>query len=220
MDLWRVRRNGVRFDSVRGFWYPAPTIVRQGRCNRAGEPLLYVAPNAITALDEMEVAIGERLVLMRYRCTSQLQIDRVVGYEDPNPKQGDRILDGDDLLSYQILREFIQTEFTRYVLPGNEHLYRVSAAICRSWTASESNDGWLYPSVKSTNRENVALKPTSADNLLVLKHVYLLDVTNTRVAKTRFGLVQGIALRGVDSADVTGAVVTWKNAPVSMNFYR
>ena len=53
-----------------------------------------------------------------------------------------------------------------------------------------------------------------------IKRVFLVEVANNRVAKTPLGLVHGIALRGVDSAEVFDDSVTWKQKPVSLNFYR
>lgn len=221
LDLYRVRRDGDRFDTVDDFWTLRPCRVEKpGRCNMEEQPVLYSAPKAVTALEEMNARPGDRIVLIHYQGRHQVGVDRIVGFEDPNPRDGKRIIEGDNLTSYQLLRTFLQEEFTKPVPEGEEHLYRTSAAICRTWTDGADNDGWLYPSVKSMSRENVALLPASARKSLIVKQAFLAEVIDDRVATTRLGTFSGFALRSLDSADVSEDAVSWSGSGGLLNFYR
>lgn len=220
-SLWRVRRDGRRFDVAREFWYPPTSATKQGRCNRPGEPLLYTSPREIAALDEMRAAKGDQLLLIEYRSTSHLHLDRVVGFPDPNPQGRARILDGDDLVSYRLLREFLMDEFMQEVPEGSEHLYRLSAAICRTWTNSDCADGWIYPSVKAVTKENVAIRPEAADRCLEVANAYLVVVIDESVHRSpHWPPGPGIALKVLDTANVREGCVSWSGTMGLKNVYR
>ena len=199
--LWRVRRNGIRFNSPSDFWSPPPESTKLGRCNVAGEAVLYCARSAITAIDELVLNVGDEIVLINYG-SRDIRLDRIVGWFDPNPEAGERILEGDDLCSYRILREFLFSEFTKPVGVGTEFLYRLSAAVCRVWTVPDS-DGWRYPSVKSFGGENVAIK-ASAANKLQIKQASLAVVVDLSGA--------GVTLRRKARATVDSSGVSWEDA--------
>lgn len=215
-NLWRVRRSGARFESPSDFWSPRRELTNQGRCNIAGEPVLYCARSAITAIEEMDLNVGEDIVLINYE-SRNIRLSRVVGRFDPNPEDGERILEGDDLCSYRILREFLFSEFTKPVGAGTEFLYRFSAAVCRVWTSDDS-DGWLYPSVKSFTGENVALKPSAANEKLRIKQACLAEVLNLSEA---VGMgVAGVTLRQKATATVDSTGVSWVEAEGVHRFLR
>lgn len=152
--------------------YPPVKIARRNRCNLPNESVLYCCPNPHTAIAETQPQ--GPFVLVKYRASGEWSLSQVVGRFDPNPAQGSPILQGEALLSAQILRDFIRSEFSKPVRPGTEFLYKISAALCRVWFDSDG-DGWRYPSVVAPTEESVALKAKAVDRILEVEEAWHLE---------------------------------------------
>ena len=82
------------------------------------------------------------------------------------------------MLSYQILREFVRSEFLKPVGKGTEYLHRISGSMCRVWFDDKDSDGWLYPSMQSPNDLNIAIKPESAHKKLKIEDIRIVQMVN------------------------------------------
>ena len=143
-----------------------------GRCNAEGSPVLYLSDDLKTPFEELSVEPDEQVYVIKYKTTDSLNLKRIV------PKQlvitdidGNPIYDKESMLSYQILREFVRSEFLKPVGKGTEYLHRISASMCRVWFHDEKTDGWLYPSVQSPKQYNVAVKPEPAREKLNIEEI-------------------------------------------------
>lgn len=182
--LYRVRPLDKSFpwSSPQDFLYAPPHRAKRGRCNLPNDPVLYCSPKKVTALQEMLTGISEatpanRFAMIDYAVIGEFSLAQLVGPFDPNPKRGPAILSGQALLSAQILREFVRSEFTKPVGAGTEYLYKISAAICRVWFDPKEYHGWKYPSVAAPDEECVALKRGFADSKQVtISRVEVLDL--------------------------------------------
>lgn len=87
------------------------------------------------------------------------------------------------MLSYQILREFVRSEFLKPVGKGTEYLHRISSSMCRIWFHSDDSDGWIYPSVQTPSKNNIALKPESARKKLTIKDVSIVRLVQKEDVK-------------------------------------
>ena len=216
--LWRVRkRTGEeRFDRVGDLWEPPGSNAKLNRCNQTGSPLLYCSKDLATALDECDIAEEDQLLLVKYRPSTPLRLNRLVGNFDPNPADGDPVIVGDGLLAYRIMREFLRAEFTKPVGEGTEALYKVSAAVCHVWAGGDDSDGWIYPSIRSPleGNDNLALDPRSARSKLSIESAYWCVAENVQASELRHGgsplVLPGVRLRHLKIADVADQEVRWR----------
>jgi len=170
--LWRIRRFNYLFKEVSECWEPPVSKAPLGRCNGSGSPVLYVSEDLETPFEELNVQPDEQVYAIKYEAIEKLNLKKIVP-EDfvATDNKNNPIYDPDSMLSYQILREFVRSEFLRPVGKGTEYLHRISSSMCRVWFQNDESDGWLYPSVQSTSKSNIALKPKSARKKLKIKDV-------------------------------------------------
>jgi len=161
--LWRVRKLDYLFKDTSECWEPPAIFSKTGRCNAEGSSVLYVSEKLRTPFEELGIQLDQQVYLIKYKQNKFLNIKRVIS-EEPvvNDKNGIPLFDRKGMISYQILREFIRSEFLKPVGKGTEYLHRISGSMCRVWFDEEESDGWLYPSVQSMNDLNMAIKPKSA----------------------------------------------------------
>lgn len=170
--LWRIRRFNYLFKEVAECWEPPPDRVPMGRCNTSGSPVLYVSEDLETPFEELNIQPNEQVYAIKYEVVEKLNLKRIVpkDFIDKNNKNNP-LYDPESMLSYQILREFVRSEFLRPVGKGTEYLHRISSSMCRVWFQSDDSDGWIYPSVETPLKNNIALKPEVARKKLKINDV-------------------------------------------------
>jgi hypothetical protein len=121
----------------------------------------------------------EQSYLIKYKQNESLNLKRVISEKFVlNDENGIPFFDEKSMLSYQIIREFIRSEFLKQVGEDTEYLHRISGSMCRVWFDEEESDGWLYPSVQSMNDLNIAIKPQSARKKLEIEDVRIVRMIN------------------------------------------
>jgi hypothetical protein len=165
--LWRIRPCNNLKTNISEFWEPPKEKTPLGRCNIEKEPVLYVSENSVTPFEEMKIK--------QYSATEECYFANIVP-ENSEPRNVDApgsplLYEGDELVSYQILRDFIRTEFLKPVGEGTDgegtqFLHRISSSICRTWFGDDQYDGWRYPSVHMLKNKNIAIKPEKAHKKL------------------------------------------------------
>ncbi len=172
---------------------PAHLVTKFQRANRPGNPMFYCsrAPGVLFA--ELQVSDGDFLVISKWRTTNPLTVMRIgyepevfsyLGSERPCPNPGKSLpgfeerIKGED---FKLARSFFASEFTKRVTPGNEHLYKLSAAIAEIMRGHVGEGAWepqtevehvefqgiQYPSIAAGgNVDNLALVPKFADDSL------------------------------------------------------
>ncbi len=197
--LWRLRRIKVdeKLATLGHLWEPPPDLAELSRCNAESTPLLYCSSDILTPFQELDIKAGECVLLIEYESkakpeplestadfastleammqdlSSRETAERI--YDDPRRLKLHRVVGPpeaqfscrDDNLSYRIFREFVREEFTRPVGRGTEFLYRISSAICTE--LGGHHEGWIYPSVVSLRKENLAIQPGAAHEKLRVK---------------------------------------------------
>jgi len=170
--LWRLRKFHDLIKDVSECWEPPSGSSKMGRCNAKGSPVLYVSEKLKTPFEELFIQPNEQVYVIKYKQIERLNLKRIVSKEfNVTDQNGNPIYDKDSMLSYQILREFVRSEFLKPVGIGTEYLHRISASMCRVWFATEDSDGWFYPSVQSPDDFNIAIKPESAHKKLEIEDV-------------------------------------------------
>lgn len=170
--LWRLRKFDHLIKNVSDCWEPPPETTKLGRCNAACSPVLYVSKQLKTPFEELFIQPNEQVYAIKYKQIERLNLKIIISQElNVTDQEGNPIYDNDSELSYQILREFVRSEFLKPVGIGTEYLHRISASMCRVWFNADDSDGWIYPSVQSSGDFNIAIKPESAHKKLKIEDV-------------------------------------------------
>ncbi|MBW2006236.1 MAG: RES domain-containing protein [Deltaproteobacteria bacterium] len=177
--LWRLRKFDYLIKNVSECWEPPAVNSIMGRCHAKGSSVLYVSKNLKTPFEELSVQPDEQVYLIKYKQIKPLNLKRIVSEEFKiTNTNGKPFYDDESMLSYQILREFVRSEFLKPIGNGTEYLYRISGSMCRVWFDDKDSDGWLYPSVQSPNDFNIAIKPESARKKLEIEEVRIVQMVN------------------------------------------
>lgn len=170
--LWRIRRFNYLFKEVAECWEPPPSHAPMNRCNAPGSPVLYVSEDLETPFEEFNVQTDEPVYAIKYEAVEQLNLKRIVPKQfKATDSRNTPIYEPESMLSYQIIREFVRSEFLRPVGKGTEYLYRISSSMCRVWFHSDDSDGWIYPSVQTPSKNNIAVKPAAARKKLKISDI-------------------------------------------------
>ena len=177
--LWRLRKFNYLIKDVSECWEPPAVNSTMGRCNAKGSPVLYVSEKLKTSFEELVIQPNEQVYIIMYKQIKRLNLKRIVSKEfKVTDTNGKPFYDDDSMLSYQILREFVRSEFLKPVGKGTEYLHRISGSMCRVWFDDKDSDGWLYPSVQSPNDFNIAIKAESAHKKLKIEDVRIVQMVN------------------------------------------
>ncbi|WP_404787343.1 hypothetical protein [Altericista sp. CCNU0014] len=173
--LWRIRPCNNLKTNISEFWEPPKRKTPLGRCNIEEEPVLYVSENSVTPFEEIKIKPFDTFYLIQYSAREECYFANIVP-ESLEPREVDTpgsppLYEGDELVSYQILRDFIRTEFLKPVGEGTQFLHRISSSICRTWFGDDKYDGWRYPSVHLLNNKNIAIKPEKAHKKLEITKI-------------------------------------------------
>jgi hypothetical protein len=95
---------------------------------------LYLSEDLETPFEELNIQRNEQVYAINYKAYKQLNLKRIVANKFiATDSKNNHIYDPDSMLSYQILREFVRSEFLRPVGKGTEYLYKISSSMCRVW---------------------------------------------------------------------------------------
>lgn len=177
--LWRLRKFEYLIKDISDCWEPPAANSTMGRCNAKGSPVLYVSVKLKTPFEELLIQPNEQVYLIIYKQIEHLNLKQIISKElIVADSQGNPFYDANSSLSYQILREFVRSEFLKPVGKGTEYLHRISGSMCREWFDDNDSDGWLYPSVQSPNDINIAIKPKSAHRKLIIEDVRIVKMVD------------------------------------------
>jgi len=173
--LWRIRKwKGELLKDENEFW--APKFSKLSRCNIDRETILYTSIDKKTPLDECRITDGDKIYLIEYETLDTLEL--IYPYANkfhPTYKEKE-IYSKESLVSYQVLREFLRSEFTKPVGEGTEYLYKISAAFSKKILSNKKVDGIIYSSIQSPNEFNIAILE-KAFRKLKIKNIYASTIT-------------------------------------------
>lgn len=172
--LWRIRKFNYLFKDTSECWEPPAKASKMGRCNAEGTSVLYVSEDIKTPFQELNIQPHEQVYVIKYKTKHDqfFNVKQIVSKEfEAINEDGKPLYDTESMLSYQILREFVRSEFLKPVGKGTEYLHRISASMCRIWFDEEDSDGWIYPSIQTPKERNIALKSKSAKEKLIIEDV-------------------------------------------------
>ena len=167
----RKRQQGEIYYNLSKVWYkPAKDVESMGRLNRIGETILYASTQISTAFCEMKALPNDQFALIEFEVkqSSELRLANVGLFMEPSEEL---YLDDRGLVNFKIIRQFLDSEFTRDVCQGTEYLYRVTNILITNIIGVQYCMGFRYGSSMITGGINVAIKPGYADNLLKINYV-------------------------------------------------
>jgi hypothetical protein len=206
--LWRARltRPGEKFKNIRELWYPpAEKIKVLGRANNIARQVFYCSSHPYTAVIETKGSYTALYTLLACakREDARAPIVMPLGFGAPHPVSGEqrastapapKLIDpkAADMEADAVLVEtFLREEFTRVIPEESNHLYKITVAISELLMDSTvvgglSTDGLAYAPVTAEWGSNIALRASSADELLSpLACWQVFTAFDPRVNKTR-----------------------------------
>lgn len=173
---------------------PLERATTWGRVTRPGQRVFYASVTPDSIPFELGVQPGDHVALARWRCTPELMLMQVgfvgdvlghLGGARQPPTWLADAREGEFSNHDRRINAFLSRHFCQRVLPGAEHLYKMSAAIADSmlentfnfgklpgYTGAPRISGLLYPSVAlSGTADNVAILPAAVDDSLELEWV-------------------------------------------------
>lgn len=175
-DLFRVRRilPGEEHNKIHDIWCPPRELItRIGRANNIGERIFYAAFDIETAICEARVSFDEYFSLAIYHISENIdgnQSSIIIGKTSDNHNFNNENYYGLWKCG-EDLNRFIVREFTKEVYDGDEEQYKVSCSIASLLLSNGNKDSIIYPSVRSDNKINIAIKEEAARERLSLLNV-------------------------------------------------
>lgn len=217
--FYRIIRYDAPPPQLRDLSYPPADIInRDGRFNRAGNPIFYCSEKPDAAYSESRLSVGDRFVWVVWESTAVIHFPIYgftyatllgMGTSVPIPWA---IADPPSQ-TMGIYTEFMASEFTRTVTVGNEHLYKISIAFAEMLldipTPNHLDAGFGYPTVQmSGDGLNYAIRPRIADDAMRFVEASFCEVVSIDAGDGR----QSIKTE-VSSPDTNGLVYVTENNP-------
>ncbi len=220
VSFYRLRllksRNEIREEA--DLWSAPPDIVRLNRCNKVGEPTLYVSDNAKTPFEELQLKSNtEQLAcLIHYKSKKQFFTSSVGAkseyfLDDPKAIFGEGEAGVENEYNWNQLSRFIKSLFSTPAKEETDSHYLISEAICRLWMNIHDAVGWTYPSVQNATGDNFALQPEHEKECLEIDRfwaVRLNEITEAFIKKNGEGIIR--------TSDIQDKAVL-KNSFVNLN---
>lgn len=190
------------YEHVSELWYPpAETVKRFGRLNPPGKSLLYLAANRDIATLEVRPRRGDFLTTLSVRLKNANACPTVfeLGVHDKAVEHGKetdirlvhttthglQLLGGhSNAHNNSVIRHFLARHMTRAVDRGEEHRFKISAAIGEILLKGGTTDGVQYPTIAGDGTGDwgqcIALKPAAADRLYEPCSCYLSVVEHAK----------------------------------------
>jgi hypothetical protein len=185
--LYRGVRWADKPTKIRELSYPPEKNVENfHRAGRAGKILFYCSTAREAPFFELGLRMGDRVAISQWKVKAELIVNNV-GYDSEvfralssnrESPSWDKGTDFEKLeKTNAFTRHFFAAEFAKIVPPGQEYLYKISAALAELHFSDGMFAGLLYPAMAMrANADNLALKPECIDLYLELYRVEYLRV--------------------------------------------
>lgn len=200
-DLYRGVKWTEKPKYLRQVSYPPTDCVRTyQRANRPGQPMFYSSIARSGAIFELRPIPGEHIAVSRWQVHKSILVNNV-GYtgsvfERLGSNRTEPFINWGQQDSFsecnRLVATFLANQFTRLVSPGNEHEYKLCAAIAEKHYAENLQTdeqfavehgsgvklgGLIYPTISMrANADNVTLLPEFADTCLRPNYVEWIKV--------------------------------------------
>ena len=171
--------------------YPPLEYAKINRASREGEQIFYCSNLESVPFFELNLEVGERLVVSKWKTSRKLFVNNV-GYEDKTfekLKSGRKngnwwdnmnpVAKKNELDQNFMIRDYLASKFSRPIPPDNNDYYKLTIAIAEHHFSSEMFDGLIYPTIQMRgNADNFAIKKSFVDSGgLEFLEVYFIEIT-------------------------------------------
>lgn len=184
-QLFRGRLMTTRPRYLSEMSYPPAEVTPLGRCNRAGSPRLYCCSAREAVFFEINPTVGSTVCVVEWATTSPMLVNHA-GYTAETFRAFSREI-GPEIKSRidaipagtETVATLLGGLLTATVPRGEEHRYKITAAIASVMSDAEIFDAFMYPSVAMTAfADNLAIKPSFSDNNLAFVRAEFARVEN------------------------------------------
>jgi hypothetical protein len=189
LTLYRAQRfPNVKYcsNTSRLSYPPADCVKFLGRANREHSPILYVAQDGRTAIFESRFKPCEYFAIAEFKLRDEQHLNlqhvglfgaaskalRDLAMNIPKGFDSQLGLNATGVESVKVIHQLMGNEFMRDVPLGYESEYACSVVIAEFLLTYPEADGLIYPSKRSPNDFNIAIKPASADKKLYIDQVH------------------------------------------------
>lgn len=174
LKLYRIRKDIKDYSDIKSLqdfsYNPNPNIGAVGRFNKDMDKILYLSTNINTTLKEMNVAIGEKILLLEYKAVKEIPVRPVNisnWYETNKSENGEKV---------KILNDFVNQIMT-ISTEQNSSPYKVTTLLKNYFPFSLFDEvvGWFYKSIKD-NGNNLALIYPKANGFLKLSDFKIVEI--------------------------------------------
>lgn len=193
ISLYRGIKYETRPDHIGFLTYPKKQFAKQNRASREGESMFYCSTLRDVPFYELNVKVGDRLVLSRWKLMKNLLVNHV-GYTksmfdklESNRQIPDWAVNdkGNKSIEYSNnffnennlrVRDFLTRTFCQEISENDYDLYKLTIAIAeklyldkisdeRNIIKTERLDGIIYPTIRMlANADNLAISPSFIDD--------------------------------------------------------
>jgi hypothetical protein len=158
--MHKDRSRSERFQLVE-LGAPPSDKTPEGRANRKGEPVLYLASDAPTALSEVRAWKGTAVAIGKIEVKKRLFVVSLLDYELPKSPFFDELLRWK--LQLADLFDRLSYELSMPVMPQEEDQLYFSTQFLCDWVRNSGYDGMEYPSAMGQGFNIVVFKPENAE---------------------------------------------------------
>ncbi|WP_454666690.1 RES domain-containing protein [Acinetobacter calcoaceticus] len=157
-------------------WEPPSNFVRYpGRLNNINQSILYCCPHdPMLAIQEARASENQFVAIIKYVAVRNINISVLGNYTNSTlPK---------DKLT-KLFYNFLDKEFSQDVPTGEEERYAITRSAADTFSNLPGQDAWLYRSVQSPKKFNVAFLPNKQKECLKLIGVMIWELNKAEKDK-------------------------------------
>ncbi|MEN8319330.1 RES family NAD+ phosphorylase [Acinetobacter junii] len=158
--------------SISDAWEPPAQFVRnQGRLNAPEQSILYCCPgDPFLAIKEARAEHSNFVAIMKYRAKKEIVVN-VMGWFEKTTLPKDHMT--------QLFFSFLDKEFAVDVPYGEEYRYTLTRVIADTFYNNPYQDAWVYRSVQSKEKCNIAFPSGKSKECLELVGVMVCDLSKS-----------------------------------------
>ena len=143
---------------------------KQNRASRENEPLFYAATMREIPFFELDVQVGDKIVISKWRTTKKLIVNNV-GYTDQTFKTLNSVRENQNwnkngnahpetlIVENILVQDFLAKCFSQPISKNQTELYKLTIAIAEKHYVADIFGGLLYPTIQMrANGDNLALR--------------------------------------------------------------
>ncbi|MDH7459838.1 hypothetical protein QEG73_01070 [Chitinophagaceae bacterium 26-R-25] len=184
--------------------YPPEHLARLNRANLKGEQMLYASSSKKAVFYELNVQVGDTLVLSTWLTNAYLVFQHVGFTKSSLERLGCSAIGGRSIEAEKeedkLVSNFLSENFCKKILATDDSHYLITNAIARIHMQQNDFAGIFYPTIKlNGDDDNFAIKKSVVDaKLLTLDRTEFIEITQIKGDKYQYRIID-VANELIDS---------------------